>query len=116
MMRTFGFAQVFVLFLVVSISEAARADGIDDFNNSWTGLSLAAQRQLDLDAPIADSNIIGTHNSFNSAVYATATSYLDPNQVDSIYNQLRMGARSIEFDVHWTPKTEGLFLFPDRIY
>lgn len=108
-----GFA--FVLASALVISGYARADEIDDFNNGWTGRSLIAQRLLDLDAPIADNNIIGSHNSFNSGVYATATSYLDPNQVDSIYNQLRMGARAVEMDVHWTPKAEGLLSFPDRL-
>ena len=106
---------VAVVVAVVVIGDVARADGIDDFNNSWAGQSLIAQRLLDLDAPIADNNIVGTHNSFNSAAYTTATSYLDPNQIDSIFNQLRMGARTVEFDVHWTSKTEGPFNFPDRL-
>ena len=97
------------------LSASALADGIDDFNNSWAGQALASQRLLDADSPLSDSNIVGTHNSFNSAAYTSGTAYLDPNQVDSIYNQLRMGSRSIEMDVHWTPKTEGLFLFPSRL-
>jgi hypothetical protein len=91
------------------------ADGIDDFNNGWTGRALAAQRRLDLRTPLGDVNILGTHNSFNAAAYSSGVSYLDPNQVDSIYNQLRMGARAVEFDVHWTAKAEGPFSFPDRL-
>ena len=115
MNRTLQFARACVMLLVVALSVEARADGIDDFNNSWAGLALASQRELDRDTPVADLNIIGTHNSYNSSAYTTATSYLIPNQVDSIYNQLRMGVRAIELDVHWTPKTEGLFSFPDRL-
>ena len=101
--------------LVHAAAVPARADGIDDFNASWAGQSLAAQRLLDLDEPLADANLVGTHNSFNSSVYTTLTSYIDPDQVHSIFNQLRMGVRSLEFDVHWTPKTEGAFNFPDRL-
>ena len=93
----------------------ARADGIDDFNQGWIGQTLTAQRQLDLEIPLSEGNWIGTHNSFNSGAYTTALSYLDPNQVDSIFNQLRIGARHIEFDVHWTPKFEGAFDYPDRL-
>ncbi|MFT5694607.1 MAG: hypothetical protein ACI9QQ_000582 [Myxococcota bacterium] len=104
-----------LLLLVIAPCGIARADGIDDFNNSWAGQALISQRLLDLDAPLAENNIVGSHNSFNSAAYTTATSYLDPNQIDSIFNQLRMGARAVEFDVHWTAKTEGPFDFPDRL-
>lgn len=104
-----------VVAIALGLPGQARADGIDDFNASWAGRSLAAQRVLDREAPLAECNIIGTHNSFNSAAYSTATSYLDPNQIDSIFNQLRMGVRSIELDVHWTSKMEGPVSFPDRL-
>ena len=100
---------------VLFFSPFAHADGIDDFNNSWAGQALSAQRLWDFDLPLADSNIIGTHNSFNSGVYSGPISYLDPNQVDSIYNQLRMGVRSLELDVHWTPKMEDALSFPNRL-
>jgi len=104
-----------LLAAAIFTASPVRADGIDDFNASWAGRSLTAQRLIDLDEPLADTNIVGTHNSFNSSVYTTLTSYPDPDQVHSIFNQLRMGVRSIELDVHWTPKTEGLFDFPDRL-
>ncbi|MDG2332908.1 MAG: hypothetical protein P8Q97_01665 [Myxococcota bacterium] len=110
-------AQLFVLglALLAGVVSQAWGDGIDDFNVSWTGRALSAQRLLDLDLPMSEISRIGTHNAFNSGVYSTATSYLDPNQVDSIYNQLRIGARAIELDVHWTPKAEGVFSFPNRL-
>ncbi|MED5261489.1 MAG: hypothetical protein VX574_03720 [Myxococcota bacterium] len=104
-----------LLALGLTAPSAVQADGIDDFNGSWTGQALQRQRGLDLDVPLWDTNIVGAHNSFNSSVYAGPLSYPDPNQVDSIFNQLRMGARSIELDVHWTPKQEGTFSFPDRL-
>ena len=34
--------------------------------------------------------------------------YIDPNHILSIYNQLEIGIRSIEIDVHWTLNTVGL--------
>ncbi len=92
----------------------ATADGIDDFNNSWAGRALRLQRLLDLDTPFHDLNVVGAHNAFNSAAYASGLRYLDPNQSYSIFNLLRMGVRAVEFDVHWTPNTEG-FSFPDRL-
>ncbi|MDE0884179.1 MAG: hypothetical protein OSB70_01460 [Myxococcota bacterium] len=101
--------------LFLAFPSEARADEIDLFVASWAGRALSAQRALDLEVPMAAANRIGTHNAFNSGVYTTPTSYLDPNQVDSIYNQLRVGARAIELDVHWTPKAEGVFSFPNRL-
>ena len=106
-----------LLALIFSLlsSDPVYADGIDELNASWTGRALAAQRLLDLHSPLGEGNFIGSHNSFNSDAYSTLTSYLDTNQYDSIYNQLRIGARAIELDVHWTPKTEGVFSFPNRL-
>jgi hypothetical protein len=110
-----GRSTLLVATLGLAVGSLAQADGIDEFNNSWTGQALAAQRLLDLEAPLADSNILGAHNSFNSAAYTSATAYFDPNQLDSTFNQLRMGVRAIELDVHWTPKTEGPLSFPNRL-
>jgi len=109
--------RVFILLWALSLAFPAllHADGIDDFNNGWSGQALSRQRLMDIDAPLADIHIIGAHNSYNSSVYAGAFSYLDPNQVYSIYNLLRMGVRSIELDVHWTPKQEGPLSFPNRL-
>ena len=102
------------------IQATAFADGIDDFNRSWAGQALAKQRLLDRFAPMADNNIPGTHNSYNSEVYRSCNfsvgcRYLDPQQKHSIRDQLRMGARFIEIDVHWTTKMESLFSWPKRL-
>ncbi|WP_202904875.1 lectin-like protein [Marinomonas sp. S3726] len=101
-------------------SPAVHADSIDDFNNAWLGKAMDYQRALDNYAPIIDNNILGTHNTYNSEVYTSCNfsvgcRYLDPQQKYSIRDQLRMGARFIEIDVHWTTKMESLFSYPKRL-
>ncbi len=99
---------------------AAKADSIDDFNNSWAGKAMDLQRSLDSYSPMIDNNILGSHNTYNSEVYTACNfsvgcRYLDPQQKYSIKDQLRMGARFIELDVHWTAKMESLFSYPKRL-
>ncbi|WP_281560070.1 phosphatidylinositol-specific phospholipase C domain-containing protein [Thalassomonas sp. RHCl1] len=98
----------------------AQADSVDDFNNSWQGKALAAQRLIDVYSPMADNNIPGTHNSYNSEEYTSCNfsvgcRYLDPQQKLTIKDQLRLGARFIEIDAHWTTKMESLFSYPKRL-
>lgn len=83
------------------------ADPIADFQKSWAGKALAHQRDLDVNSPMVDNNILGSHNTYNSKVYQTAIRYIDPQQKHSIYDQLRIGARFIELDAHWTTQTHG---------
>ncbi|WP_419812010.1 phosphatidylinositol-specific phospholipase C domain-containing protein [Bacterioplanoides sp.] len=83
------------------------SDPIADFQNSWAGKALAMQRQLDLNEPLSQSSILGSHNSYNSREYRTALRYLDPQQIHSMYDQLRLGARFLELDAHWTYKIDG---------
>ncbi|WHI49830.1 hypothetical protein P3339_15310 [Microbulbifer sp. MLAF003] len=69
---------------------------------------------------MSENNILGTHNTYNSEVYracnfSVGCRYLDPQQEYSIKDQLRMGARFIELDVHWTAKMESLFSYPKRL-
>jgi len=106
--------------LAVGTSANVMADSIDSFNQSWVGQALDLQRGLDVNAPIIDNNILGTHNTYNSEVYtacdfSVGCRYLDPQQKYSIKDQLRMGARFIELDVHWTTKMEGIFSYPKRL-
>lgn len=82
-------------------------DPIKDFQSSWAGKALAQQRNLDIKSPIIDNNILGSHNTYNSEVYRNAFRYIDPQQKHSIYDQLRIGARFIELDAHWTAQTHG---------
>lgn len=97
--------------LLVTLSlgqlSVAQADTIDNFNASWAGKALSLQRKLEANTPLADISQLGTHNSYNSEVYRDIDSYIDPQQKYSIYDQLRMGARFIELDAHWTIHTHG---------
>lgn len=99
---------------------SVQADSIDDYNTSWQGQAMNYQRALDNYAPIIDNNILGTHNTYNAETYTSCNfsvgcRYLDPQQKYSIKDQLRMGARFIELDVHWTTKMESLFSYPKRL-
>jgi len=105
---------------LLASSSYVLADSIDAFNNSWSGQALDLQRGLDVNAPMINNNILGTHNSYNSEVYTACNfsvgcRYLDPQQKYSVKDQLRMGARFIELDVHWTAKMESLFSYPKRL-
>ncbi|WP_299494647.1 phosphatidylinositol-specific phospholipase C domain-containing protein [uncultured Shewanella sp.] len=102
------------------LSFNVNADSISDFNASWQGQALASQRLLDVYSPIIDNNILGTHNSYNSESYTSCNfsvgcRYLDPQQKHNLHEQLLMGARFIELDVHWTAKMESLFSYPKRL-
>lgn len=85
------------------VSETAMAA----FEASWLARALALQRQLDLDVPLSRALIPHTHNSGNSSAYAPSFTTLDANQVLTITDQLRLGMRAIEIDVHWTPHPSG---------
>lgn len=85
------------------VSEAAMAD----FEASWLNRALGLQRQLDLKVPLSQALIPHTHNSANSSAYAPSVSTLDANQVLTITDQLRLGMRAIEIDVHWVPNPSG---------
>lgn len=91
----------------VAMSSSPQTDPIGEFTNSWAGKALQSQRDLDLHEPMSTNSILGTHNTYNSEVYRDVDSYLDPQQKHSIYDQLRMGARFIELDAHWTYEIDG---------
>ncbi len=91
----------------IAMSAVPVIDDVADFNNSWAGKALQMQRDLDLHEPMSENNILGTHNSYNSEVYRDIDSYIDPQQKHSIYDQLRLGARFIELDAHWTYEIDG---------
>jgi Beta/Gamma crystallin/Phosphatidylinositol-specific phospholipase C, X domain len=44
--------------------------------------------------------ILGTHNSYNSWDYRNSTSIVGPNHYITLYEQLQMGARMVELDLH----------------
>jgi hypothetical protein len=81
---------------------------VDAYEPSWTPRALALQRGIDDAVPMVNELWAHTHNSFNAEAYSPTVSGLDPNQVYSITDQLRMGIRAIEIDVHWAPSLDGL--------
>lgn len=66
-----------------------------------TARDLVFQHHLGDTVPFADAPWAGTHNSFNSiAELGPALSSSDANQRVTMVDQLRMGIRSLEVDVH----------------
>lgn len=74
---------------------------------SWTSRALALQRGLDDDYPLEEGVWAHTHNSFNAEAYDPTLSNSDANQIYSVRDQLRMGIRAIELDIHWVPHPQG---------
>lgn len=69
--------------------------------------ALALQRALDDDEPLHEELWAHTHNSYNADAYEQTFYGLDPNQLYSITDQLRMGIRAIEIDIHWAESTSA---------
>lgn len=80
---------------------------IDDFEGTWVHRALRLQERLDRGEPLRNSFVPHTHNSYNATAYAPAVSNIDPNQRYTVLDQLRMGIRGIELDLHWVPSTSG---------
>src|SRR5690606_37279069 len=78
------------------------ASSLDDYRAGRAQQAHLVQRNLDLGEPLGRNNIQKTHNSFNSSAYASLGSYHDPNQQYSLVDQLDMGIRALELDVHYT--------------
>jgi hypothetical protein len=81
---------------------------VDAYESSWTLRALALQRVIDDQVPLANELWVHTHNTFNAEAYSPTLSGLDPNQIYSITDQMRMGIRAIEIDLHWAPSLDGL--------
>jgi hypothetical protein len=81
---------------------------VDAYENTWTPRALALQRGIDDAEPLVNELWVHTHNSFNAEAYSPTVSGLDPNQIYALTDQLRMGIRAIEIDVHWAPSVDGL--------
>jgi hypothetical protein len=63
----------------------------------WANWALRNQEVLAIDEPINWVSRMGTHNAFN----AWQDSYSFPNQWWSMTDQLRLGSRHFELDLHW---------------
>ena len=91
----------------LTLASGAHAGAVEDHQASWAYRALQLQLKLDEEAPLSQATFIGTHNSYNASAYATIYRYVDPNQKLSITDQLRVGARALELDVHWYFKFDG---------
>lgn len=98
----------FILFFFL-LSAPLFAASVSDYKNSWEYKALQLQSKIDQDAPFGKASFITTHNSYNAGVYSQNGSYIDPNQKISIYDQLEIGVRSIELDVHYTFSSTGFW-------
>jgi hypothetical protein len=93
--------------IAVRDAEATVAPGrhegaVRAFEGSPAHRALAFQADLAGDLGMRDAPWVGTHNSFNSiAEMGTTLSDTDSNQQLTLVDQLRLGVRSLELDVHW---------------
>src|SRR3954468_14319305 len=68
----------------------------------WLTQALELQHQLGDALPWTDAMWVGTHNSFNTIANSPPSlSNTDSNQHLSLVDQLDIGIRGIEIDVHW---------------
>src|SRR3954451_7808628 len=68
----------------------------------WLTNALELQHRLGDALPWTDAMWVGTHNSFNTIANSPpSVSNTDSNQHISLVDQLDLGIRGIEIDVHW---------------
>lgn len=91
------------------LSTSGFASDVSDFKSTWTYKALMLQGDIDLYSPLGKSSFITTHNSYNAGVYSQNGSYIDPNQKISVYDQLQIGVRALELDVHYTLSSSGFW-------
>jgi hypothetical protein len=86
---------------VFSAGQTAADSAIESYQNSWQYKALMLQAEIDKHSPLSEATVLMTHNSYNSSHYANLGSYIDPNHLHSITEQLDMGVRLLELDTHW---------------
>lgn len=82
-------------------------DAVARFEASAVAELLALQRRLQDDLPLRHAVFPATHNSYNSLAYDPTLSRLDANQTVTMRDQLRLGMRRLELDVHWWFAADG---------
>ena len=82
------------------LGQCASLPSVDAYQASWVHRALTRQRRLDDSVPFNRELWPHTHNTFNSSVYPLTLTDMDPNQLYTIRDQLRMDIRAIELDVH----------------
>lgn len=80
---------------------------IEEYERTWVARALRLQSKLDDDEPLRNVLLAHTHNSSNSTANSPSLSNVDPNQRYSIGDQMRMGIRGIELDLHWVANPAG---------
>jgi hypothetical protein len=79
----------------------ASQEAVAAFERSWEHSALLFQHQLAGDVGFVNAPWVGTHNSFNSiAQLGPSLSDADSNQQLTMLDQLRLGVRSLETDIH----------------
>jgi hypothetical protein len=84
--------------------QAQTEEAVAAQESGWLGHALELQHRLGDGLPLFDAMWVGTHNSFNTIANSPPSlSNNDSNQHVSLVDQLRLGVRGIEVDVHWNP-------------
>lgn len=97
-----------LLFMALGHATSAHSNPLlDEYLNSWEYRALSYQRQLDMELPLGKSSFLTTHNSYNSRHYQNLFRYWDPNHINSVAEQLDMGIRALEYDVHYFTNQYG---------
>ena len=97
-----------LLFVALGLATPAHSNPLlDEYLNSWDYRALSYQRQLDMELPLGKSSFLTTHNSYNSKHYQNLFRYWDPNHINSVAEQLDMGIRALEYDVHYFTNQYG---------
>src|SRR4030095_14965764 len=82
---------------VTCVHYTRKHPSLDTFSNKWVDWALRNQRNLAQDEPLNWVMHLGTHNSFNSI----ADGHVQlPNQIASMTDQLRAGARLLTLDLY----------------
>ena len=63
----------------------------------WTDFALRNQENLGIDEPLNWVSRLATHNAYNTV----KDGYIDGNQYWSMTDQLRLGSRHFQLDLHW---------------
>eukprot|EP00824_Muranothrix_gubernata_P014402 TRINITY_DN2992_c0_g1_i1.p1 TRINITY_DN2992_c0_g1~~TRINITY_DN2992_c0_g1_i1.p1 ORF type:complete len:1318 (-),score=457.66 TRINITY_DN2992_c0_g1_i1:23-3952(-) len=66
----------------------------------WLERAIASQLKLQLHVPLDQLQLVGSHAAYNTR----ARNYRFPNQKYTLLDQLLLGARYLQFDVHFLPK------------
>ena len=99
--RAFGAAALAATALTAHATAAGGPEGAGG-RADWPQAALALQYEISSDLGYRDAPWVGTHNSFNSTAEVGSTlSAQDSNQQLRIVDQLDLGIRSIELDLHW---------------